>query len=331
MKPPIISTYNIYGTVSAIRGDDPSAYIWLYNNFIQIRYVHDWDYFVFDNHNLLFDNCPYIQHYIISQELLRQSWKGSIKDFITQNLENECYIYMCINRAKMSAYSEVENYYHEILVFGYDEDTVYFADNVPDSMRMNINDFFTGGKYGQASCSFSELEESYWDMKNVGAYFTNIHLLGKRLEEHYKLDLEQIIIQLKAYLYSFRTVDMFTTETLEFGMNAIYYKLNLAKDNKVDNKELFDIRAFHLFKQHKSLMKERLKYLIEHHYLENGEEFLDAYIVLEKNYERLLSAYIKFIISVKEDLFIRILKKLNEYLIYEQEVLVKLITQLEVA
>lgn len=40
---PLLSTSNVYGTLLSIISDDERIRPWIYSNFIQIRYVIDWD------------------------------------------------------------------------------------------------------------------------------------------------------------------------------------------------------------------------------------------------------------------------------------------------
>lgn len=40
---PTFYTYNIYGSVTSMLSNNDHYLPWLYNNFIQIRYVEDWD------------------------------------------------------------------------------------------------------------------------------------------------------------------------------------------------------------------------------------------------------------------------------------------------
>ncbi|GJM73119.1 hypothetical protein HMSSN036_53350 [Paenibacillus macerans] len=43
MYDPIIDTYNIYGSITSVISNKEECWAWIYNNFIQIRYVYDWD------------------------------------------------------------------------------------------------------------------------------------------------------------------------------------------------------------------------------------------------------------------------------------------------
>lgn len=326
MKTPLIATYNKYGSISAIREEDEGCLNWFYNNFIQIRYVKEWEYLIYDCHNKLFEICPYIRYSVMSRADMKKRGED-FKEVIKTALENNTYIYTHINRKILPMYFETYEYYHEVFIYGYDEDKVYFADNLPATKQMNINGLFAGGKYRGISCEFERFEEAYWSMNDEETYFNEIHFLEKQEAKSYALDLNKIINGLEAYIYSLPTVTC--KEHTIFGMEAIKQNINLSRAGKLPEFNVFDIRGFDLMWEHKKLMKKRLIYLKEQGYLINGEKYIIAYESLEDSYKRMKDNYMKYLISGRIQIFDKLMNKLEIELEQETEVIKELIMHLK--
>ena len=108
-------------------------------------------------------------------------------------------------------------------------------------------------------------------------------LLKKKTERpDYKIDISLIMDLLKEYLTSYPTPKHFRNNknydgTGVYGV-AIYDELvNGMKKMMEANRPNFDVRPLHIIYDHKVLMYNRLKYLMEKGYIEVDEILLDSY------------------------------------------------------
>jgi hypothetical protein len=320
MNEPIINTYNIYGSILSMISNDKDIWPWVYNNFVQIRYVYDWNSYFFDNHHLLFDNCPWLYHYIIPRNIILAKWNSSIKSFIIDAINNNLYIYLYVDRyyiSKSNAYLKYSTL-HEIFIYGYDidENIVYVADNL------------LHGKYIKTKCSFDEIEKGYWSINSDNKFFLNIHAFERVEKYDLYFDLSQFITNIKNYIYSAKSIDVSFKEKCIFGMDSIYLIIDLLDKSLVDENVYLDIRAFHLFWEHKLLMELRLKYMVDNSYLINGESFICGYNSLSKQYLIIRNLVLKYNITHKHDILLRISQLLKLGLETERTLLNELIQYL---
>ncbi len=273
MSEPLIYTYNIYGSIFSMISDDPAIWPWVYNNFIQIKYVVDWRSFYFDNHYLLFDNCPWLTHSIIPRRMLESS--TSLVNFIIECINNKSYIYLYIDRYYISKSSvfNTKHIWHELLIYGYDLDNkvFYIADNLGN------------GKYIKTECTFNELEKGYWAIDSDVEFYHNIHLFDKHYEDGINLDTEQILLTLENYLFSKKTINMYVKEKTLYGIDTI--SLLMEHLGNCSSGDLWlDTRAFHLFWEHKKLMVSRLEYLKRNSNLVIDDKIIEGYESLKNSY-----------------------------------------------
>lgn len=291
MNEPLINTYNIYGSVFSMIGDDPAIWPWVYNNFIQMKYVMDWKSFFFDNHYLLFDNCPWLAHSIIPRRMLKSS--TSLVNFTIDCINNKSYIYLFVDKyyISKSGLFNTEHKWHELLIYGYDLDNqvFYIADNLGH------------GKYVKTECSFNELEKGYWAIEADVEFYHNIHLFDKHYEEGVYIDVEQILLTLENYLFSKRSINMFVKEKTIYGVDSISRMMEQLESTSYSDDIQVDTRAFHLFWEHKKLMVLRLEYLKKNSNLVIDEMLIEGYKSLENSYLLNRNLAVKFNITRNYD------------------------------
>ncbi|MEK3707939.1 hypothetical protein MKY87_28175 [Paenibacillus sp. FSL R7-0198] len=317
---PLINTFNVYASVLSIIGrDNINISPWLYNNFIQIRYVYDWHTYFFDNHHQIFDQCPWINHHVIPETILKNKWT-SLHEFIIDAINESRYVYLYVDRYYISAskaYQKNHNW-HEIFIFGYDleKGTFHVADNIQE------------GKYIHAECSFSELNEGYNAMNSDNEFFHNVHLLGIKEEHEYKFNLQQVASTLENYVYSKPTIDMSFKEKSIFGIDALNLTIKSAV-NSDPSSFRFDKRAFHLFWEHKKMMTLRLEYMYQLSLIPNGLELISSYKELESRYLMLRNLVIKYNISKKNTLCEQIIEILKSNINKEKEVIYNILGKIQ--
>ncbi|TKJ93350.1 hypothetical protein PaeCFBP13512_02835 [Paenibacillus sp. CFBP13512] len=308
----LLDTYNIYGSISSVVSYNKNSLPWFYNNFIQIRYVYDWNTFFFDNHHLLIDNCPWLNHYIIPRFFIESKWE-SITDFIIDSLKSHNYVYMYVDRYFISS-SKVylkHSYWHEIFIYGFDSENRKFlvADNLSD------------GKYVHIECTFDEILKGYNAISSDNQFFLNVHLLSQKEETEYAVNIHQIILSLKNYLNSTITIDVSFKEKTIFGQEAILFSI----DNTINNKtNLLDQRAFCLFYEHKKLMLNRIEFLISEEQ-SKLESVLECYKDIVKKFEIIKNMVLKYNKKIDYFFLLRIRKHIIEGLREEKKILEEMI------
>lgn len=314
----IINTFNIYGSITSIISNNEKCFPWIYNNFIQIRYVYDWDTFFFDNHHLLMDSCPWINHHVIPKFFIESKW-DSISEFIIDSLDKGNYVYLYVDRFYLSA--SVPNFkkrsnLHEIFIYGYDIKTKEFL--VADNLEY--------GKYIRTVCTFEEIEQGYAAINSENFYFINseshfflnVHLFSLKDEGEYSINVPQIAKSINDYLDSELTIDVSFKEKTLFGQKCIYYSVDRFLNIKPES---LDIRAFHLFWEHKKLMFDRINYLIKENYLPDGHYFVERYRNIRDAFESIRNMALKYNVTQNHTLFNRIQLRVSDVLIEEMSIL----------
>jgi hypothetical protein len=317
MHDPIINCYTSYGSLFSIVDD--KIWPWVFNNFIQIKYAHNWHILIFDNHHFILNTCPGIDYYEIPQNILINKWEKSLRHFIIDSIDAGYYLFMYSDRYYISkSDSFMKNHInHEIFVFGYDleKDLVFIADNL------------SYGKFIRTECTFDELEKGYWSMGREFTFQTNIRFIKPQVEVVCKFDLEQVINGLNSYLYSKRSYNSVYDQKYSFGLDSM--NIILMNLNDIYKKQAHvDVRPFHLFYEHKLLMEKRVHYMIENGYLTNSSELLSDFILLKNEYMILRNKVLKYNIKNDSNMLQEIIKRLDENIKTEKSLVNKLIFKL---
>jgi hypothetical protein len=314
----IINTFNLYGSITSMISNNGHCFQWIYNNFIQIRYVYDWDTFFFDNHHLLMDNCPWINHHVIPKFFIESKW-DSIAEFIIDSLDKGNYVYLYVDRfhlsASVSSFNKNSNL-HEIFIYGYDIIAKEFL----------VADNLAYGKYIRTVCTFEEIEQGYaainsdnFSFINPNShFFLNVHLLSLKEENEYSINIPQIAESINNYLDSALSVDVSFKEKALFGQKSIYYSVDRFVNQKPNS---LDIRAFHLFWEHKKLMFDRIHYLIKENYLSDCQCLLEKYRNIRDTFETIRNMALKYNVTRDPIFFSRIQLRVSNVLIEERSIL----------
>ncbi|ETT32717.1 hypothetical protein C161_22189 [Paenibacillus sp. FSL R5-192] len=197
--------------------------------------------------------------------------------------------------------------FNEIFIYGFNS----------GSKKFLIGDNLSDGKYVQTECTLEEIVQGYNAIKVNNHFFLNIHLLSKKEEEEYTLNLPQIIMSIENYLNSVIALDVSFKEKTLFGQNAILFSVD--KIIKDENK-LIDKRAFLLFLEHKKLMLSRINYLIH----ENGlkcKHVLESYENIVRRFEIIKNRTLKYNVTKNQKLLFRIRDQILDGLYEEKFIL----------
>ncbi|CAM4432458.1 hypothetical protein [Paenibacillus tarimensis] len=290
VKEPVISTYTSYGCLFSIMTED--LWPWVFNNFIQIRYAHNWGIFAFDCHHLLLKNCPGIAFYDMPQGLAAGRQGRSMQRIITEAIDAGYYLYIYVDRyyISLSDSYKKQSFVHELFIYGYDlvKGTALAADNLLD------------GQFIFAEIPLEEIEQGYWKIEGRYRYWTDIRYLKAEKQFDSSINLEQIAAGLTNYLHSKPTFDLVAEQPFDYGFQALNKLFEQIEMNRTSAVKNLDRRGFHLLYEHKLLMELRLKYLTEHQGIPCGSLLLDSAAALKQDFLIVRNLVLKY--NLKKDI-----------------------------
>lgn len=287
---PMITSWQWHATLFSIIGDDERAREWIYSNYIQLRCYNIEEIFTGDE-MLLADmmpgsssikECPYLLFSLMTKEQV-ESYCGDIITFIIKTIDLGGYVYGVFDEAKILCDTGADyKFPHELFIFGYDK----------DKQEFNVGDFTFGDHYSYTTVSFEDVKKGYDIITAADDHMfkddykgrRGLYVIQKNLEEeYYKIDTKFIKDTLVEYLEAkdsknhYRMMRNRFTDTV-FGVNVYDAVLKQIGIQLSGDDPDFDIRALHLVYDHKVLMNERIKYLMEKGILEYNSEILDSYM-----------------------------------------------------
>lgn len=292
---PMITSWQWHATLFSILSDDENAKKWIFSNYIQLRCYNIQEIFTGDD-MLLTDmmpgssslkQCPYLVYSLLTQEQI-ESYCGNIIDFIIKSIDLGGYVYGVFDEAKILCDADVDyKFPHELFIYGYNRDTEEFY----------VGDFTFQDHYSYNTVSFSDIERGYEVISASEDHMfkddykgrRGLYVIIKNSElPAYELDIELVKRSLKEYLNSEDTKDHFRMyrnrfDDTVFGIK-VYDKVLAQIDKQLHSEEPdFDIRALHVMYDHKVLMLERIKYLMNNGYLKYNQNTIDEYATVVRN------------------------------------------------
>jgi hypothetical protein len=292
---PMITSWQWHATLFSIIGDDEKAKNWIFSNYVQLRCYNIEEIFTGDE-MLLADmmpgssslkECPYLITSLITKEQV-ESYCGNVIDFIIKTIDLDGYVYGVFDEAKILCDSGADyKFPHELFIFGYDKDTQEF----------HVGDFTFGEHYSYTTVSFEDVRRGYeiitasedHMMKDDYKGHRGLYVIQKNTGAlYYGLDVKYVKDTLVEYLEAqdsknhFRMMRNRFSDTV-FGVNVYDAVLKQIGIQLSADDPDFDIRALHLVYDHKVLMIERLKYMMEKGYMEYNNEILDEYMEVVNN------------------------------------------------
>lgn len=217
---------------------------------------------------------------------------------------------------------------HELMIYGYDYVNKSFL----------VGDFTFKGKYSYQKVSFNDVILGFNNIKDNDDFLfkenyeikRGLFLLSPNLNNLvYKLNKKLIIKSLKEYIYSQNPNPSVTNDNNYykpiFGV-SLYDELI----NQIDNKAFrYDIRSFHVFYDHKSLMFKRIEFLIKNDYIKLDISIINLFRNLMNSSLVIRNEMLKFIISNNDESLPYIKDKLKKMKYKEIKLLNYLIKKLE--
>lgn len=277
---------------------------WSFSNFIQLCFNEDFDHpvpFCFYIHD--YSNNPYLKTEKVSRNTLANN-KINIVEFTKNAIKNNQYVYLCVNEYYVDERKAYKLYPrdHDILIYGFNDQTKNF----------NVLGFNSELIFSETLLSYDNFENAYKHLTEIdNEHLNQIFLYELRTDCHYKLEISEIIMQLKDYLYSKNTSSRLAMLASPLDR---YYGLNCYKQlhsyvDQLKYLEKINIKNFHVLYEHKSLMLKRIIYLQDNGFVSKENELSNDYIhneLLRKS-EILRNLALKY--SIKKD--IGIIKKFH--------------------
>lgn len=313
---PLVSTYTSYGALFSLLTDKMEP--WVYNNFIQIRYNKSWRTLTFDEHRSIMSDCPGLAFYPISREIIDLKFNHSIKDAIVEAINMNKYLMIFIDYYYFSLkqFYLKEHTEHELFIYGYDleKDLIYVGDNIQK------------GKFKFVSCPFQEIIDGYNHIpSDTYRFLTDIRFVGVEKDASIKINCNQIIDRLEAYLYSRPTYDLMYEQECGFGTEIIRQMTAVLKEHTGK----FDIRPFHLLYEHKLLMEKRVQYLLENGYLKEEDIKLSDFTLLREQMKSIRNGVIRYNLTFKESRKEKLIEEWDKVRVSEEKLIKQLIDALK--
>jgi len=288
--PPPVKIYLHHAIPLSVILSSPDTQEWFYSNYLQICNLPDNEpypneYFQFFPHNFSWDgNC------FLDVQWWQYDEADTIIDFCRKWIKEGFYLDIDILESELMGKSgnEKNKHTHQCLIFGFDDmEKVLYS--------INFNDNF----------EFGIIKYSYHDFINAFRQVVSyLRQTGQYLKEKYSLRILKVndrkfgidIVSLKKLLteYCFSidsSKDLYYSIFFKrkkahkhWGINVIHNLIDHIKNVDSNNTEL-DYRAFHGLWEHKTIMLNRMNYLIEKKIINADDEFIAKY----KNMEHLAS------------------------------------------
>ncbi|WP_336783233.1 hypothetical protein [Paenibacillus illinoisensis] len=290
-----MDTMNYQGTLFSILSNEVRIEPWLFSNFIQLRYVLDWELYCYDNHDIVVETCPFIKKYTVPRELVNSKWEF-FSEFIKDCINNDIYIWCHLDRFYIPSQSDYQkkSHFHETLIYGYDDNKIFIADNLAN------------GKYSTADCKYHEIEDAYNSVKSEYDFVTRIIMLKKKVEDNYVLNIDQVKDGLQRLLYSKPSFDPINCNVSSiYGLDVYKHMLSRFEHHKHKINKI-DIRPFHLFWEHKKVMNLRLKYMVGKGLISDQHSSVEGYVDLENKLMILRNLVLKYNLTLNKELLDKI-------------------------
>jgi len=258
IKEPISNSYHFMAFPLSILEQHAITYEWIYSNFIQTCLDTNYDdspvpfYFYIYDYTL----SPFLEVQKIDRNFMNFN-RLDIIELVKNAIDNEYYIYLNLDDFYVPDRRSFKNkhFSHDSLVYGYDtkKEEIYLY-GFDSKMKLNTT-----------VISFSNFILAYDGMDIIDTDLTYINLYKFNKLGKYKLDLNLILEQLIEYSESKNSSVRFSTLRepwiRSYGMN-FYENISCYLQNFDDKNIRADIRIFHFMYEHKNIMANRIKFLL---------------------------------------------------------------------
>lgn len=301
---PILDSYPSHGAVFSILEAHTQDYLpWVYNLYVQLsapesfKYGNRLNFLVPDP---MRDCCPWLQTINMNRNLALKI--SDITDLIKHYIDHDYYFYACFNVQQISAYHISSVFNHEVLIYGYNDTKkeFYFSDN------------YKHGKYSHGIASYKEIEkatELFVSSKDLLG-FKGIKYTSQNSFKTFKFDYQTYINLINDYIYQKNSSTRWEVpgtiikmyEGRKWGIGVYSFVSEYLQTIKGSGKRL-DLRGFYVLKEHKTLLKKSLSYVL-------GNVWAEKYPLVAQTIEKNIN-----ILSIIININLKYNMKHDDYLI----------------
>ncbi len=331
---PPITSWQWHASLFSILANDEFALEWIYSNYVQLRCYPETDS-ITGNKIYMFDfipgdsslkECPYLLSEIITQEQIL-AYSKDILSFLLKTLDLSYYIFGICDETDML--NRGRRILHQLFIYGYDlENQVFY-----------VGDFTFTGKYSYTTVTFDKVVNGFLNVQPGEDFVFNhnykgmrgLYLIKKNTDEkYYSFDSNLVKRTLNEYINGSNTKAHFLQmrnnySTNSFGINiydGIIDQINLLEEK---TNTWYDYRPFHITYDHKALMENRLKYMMENKYISFDSEIIIKYDLVKNAMLKARNTFIKANVT-KE---IGMLNKIKSYISEAKEREVEILSLVE--
>lgn len=277
--------------------------IWKYMNFIQLilNLNNVWkginlDYYLFPRKNV--DNSygyfvNFLEtHYDYTYDAI--DCFGTMHDYLKWNIRHEYYVELCLDEFLVKERESYNRYHydHYNLFYGYDD----------EKREYYIMGYGVQDKPVVSAISYDVFDKQLIRSEKIIRYKFHTNDITPL-----KFNVKPIITALNEYVCNIdsseKVSNLIAEEPVQYGISALYTLMN---DKEQRKKLLWDKRIAFCLKERSLLMKERLEYLINNHYISHDSEteLMELCDMLIKYSSSLLLTILKNKIKPVEDVVI---------------------------
>jgi hypothetical protein len=339
VKYPIITSYPEIANLFAVIENNDEAYSWIYNNYVNIWAYKDFIWKPFFYKYFSYDVCPFIDYQKISKDIVLRKW-SSFDSFIREMVDSGYYITLYLDQFHIT-YSSIYQQEHDVhptLIYGY---------NTPEG-TIKIADFYNGEKY-------SFLEETVLNINNAFTspcsdtfhlpisnfyrkqylWTDSVIIFRLRNDVNYSFNKNLLINLLKEYVepenmfQKMNVVDSnyFIDECFVWDINTYKYVISyLNKLLKIPENIPPQLLYIHL--DHKKLMIDRLKYLINTNQISNSS-IQKNYTYVAETLQICINLIVKYNVSKDKAIIQKLIDHVQEIIDIDRTATYLLISELE--
>lgn len=308
---PPITSWQWHASLFSILANEENALDWIYSNYIQLRCYPEKDA-ITGNSIFLLDfmpgdsslkECPYLLSEIITHEQIL-SYSNDILTFLLKTLDLSYYIFGICDETDML--NRGRRVLHQLFIYGYNLESQVFY----------VGDFTFKGKYSYTTVPFDQVVNGFLNVQPGEDFVFNhnykdmigLYLFKKNIgEKYYSFDTKFVKRTLNEYLNGTNTKEHFLQmrnnhSTNSFGVNTyngIIDQLSLIEEKLTT---WYDFRPFHVTFDHKVLMENRIKYMMDKKYIPFDQQLLNDYDVVKNEILKARNAIIKANVRKDTDL-----------------------------
>lgn len=289
---PMVRGYLNYAYQMAVIGQLPHAQHWIFQNYIQL--VSDVNSPLLPVQFYLPDAsgynwsplCPLLEHQLISRDVLIQHQMEFI-DVIMESIRQNRYICIHVNERYIpgtAAEQRQQNFNHMIMIHGFDQEAGEFA----------FYGYDAKGQLSSRTVKVDQMKQGFFDNTyNYEQFESKLIIMRPRDEVRFHLRLDYIIDQLKDFVRSRATIrnvmDYDQGYQLLYGLDTYDFVNKNLKLMALQERDV-DVTALHVIGEHKLMMAERLKFLMNQFpslrldgYIQSYTQYKDEFFAM-RNY-----------------------------------------------